>query len=644
MGAISLGWPTFGKERKRENETSPRQPAHSFSPIQSNSAAWPEHESDSGIGPEKRQNVPHSLFRWKWEILGMLLSLASTAASIVLLAVFDGRRVDSFHAPFSLNTFVSILAQASRTSLAFGVGSGLGQAKWNIFTRRHGSLTLFQAFDEASKGPWGSLNLMYHLRSWSLAILGAAVIVTLLTIEPLVQASITQDGILDKDFSNLASKTTITRATNYSVASFNLTESDEDINGPGLELLITAYRGNSSSDSQTALPIFGCPTGNCTFGNFASIGVCSSCVDVSYKINSTLQYSTTKNKTSITAIYKLPYPNSAGVISVLSDNPFGNDTDGGQGPAYVADVSAYPERTWSFQETGNQTTIVVWSTLQYAIDHASTLSNWNTTAIRATECALSFCTKVYSASVAEGILKETLVASVTHREPDSFQLYNTSTSVPAEIRNSTGFEGDTQYARSDLQLFITDDEARSLNLTSDEGLRFNITQDAVSNTVYSLTNTAYNVRQIQNFVGSAKDLNATFKTLADNISLYLRNEAHNRSGSAHYGTAHKWAFHYRIRWEFLIPPLVLTLAGCFFVLYTIWETRSLGLMAWKESTLATLAHGLDALTRAKMREAYLDNTEDKSAREILVKAEKFRGGIELCETYPGVNSRVTSRA
>ncbi|KAJ3565772.1 hypothetical protein NPX13_g7372 [Xylaria arbuscula] len=605
MGAISLRWPSFGKEKKRENETSPRQPAHSFSPIQSNSAAWLEHESDSGIGPEKRQNVPHSLFRWKWEIMGMLLSLASTAASIVLLAVFDGRRVDSFHAPFSLNTFVSILAQASRTSLAFGVGSGLGQAKWNIFTRRHGSLTLFQAFDEASKGPWGSLNLMYHLRSWSLAILGAAVIVTLLTIEPLVQASITQDGILDKDFSNLASKTTITRATNYSVASFNLTESDEDINGPGLELLITAYRGNSSSDSQTALPIFGCPTGN--------------------------------------SIYKLPYPNSAGVISVLSGNPFGNDTDGGQGPAYVADVSAYPERTWSFQETGNQTTIVVWSTLQYAIDRASTLSNWNTTAIRATECALSFCTRVYSASVAEGILKETLVASVTHREPDSFQLYNTSTSVPAEIRNSTGFEGDTQYARSDLQLFITDDEARSLNLTSDDGLRFNITQDAVSNTVYSLTNTAYNVRQIQNFVGSAKDLNATFKTLADNISLYLRNEAHNKSGSAHYGTAHKWAFHYRIRWEFLIPPLVLTLAGCFFILYTIWETRSLGLMAWKESTLATLAHGLDALTRAKMRESYLDNTEDKSAREILVKAEKFRGGIELCETYPGVNSKGTSR-
>ncbi|KAK5626582.1 hypothetical protein RRF57_002297 [Xylaria bambusicola] len=69
-------------------------------------------------------------------------------------------------------------------------------------------------------------------------------------------------------------------------------------------------------------------------------------------------------------------------------------------------------------------------------------------------------------------------------------------------------------------------------------------------------------------------------------------------------------------------------------MYTIWETQSLELMAWKESTLATLAHGLDALTRAKMREAYLDSTEDRSAKDILVRAEKFRGGIELCEVPP----------
>lgn len=96
----------------------------------------------------------------------MVLSLSSFAASIVLLAVYDGQRVDSWNAPFTLNTFLSILAQTSRTSLAFGVGSSLGQAKWNVFSRRSGNLALFGAFDEASKGPWGSLSLLYHLRSW----------------------------------------------------------------------------------------------------------------------------------------------------------------------------------------------------------------------------------------------------------------------------------------------------------------------------------------------------------------------------------------------------------------------------------------------------------------------------------------------
>ncbi|KAI0503178.1 hypothetical protein F5B22DRAFT_561632 [Xylaria bambusicola] len=114
---------------------------------------------------ERKPFLRQSLFRWKWEILGMLLSLASLTALIILLAVQDGRRMDSWTTLFTLNTFVSVLAQTSRTSLAFGVGSSLGQAKWNLFNRRPGNLVQFEAFDEASKGLWGSLSLMYRLHS-----------------------------------------------------------------------------------------------------------------------------------------------------------------------------------------------------------------------------------------------------------------------------------------------------------------------------------------------------------------------------------------------------------------------------------------------------------------------------------------------
>lgn len=159
MGVVPLRWPSLlGKPRhetRKESDTSARQQAPSFMPIQ-----------NPGIESEQNQNVRKRLSRWKWEIMGMVLSLLSFSASVVLLAVFNGQRVDSWTAPFTLNTFISILAQTSRTSLAFGVGSSLGQAKWNTFTTRHGNLALFEAFDEASKGPWGSLSLMYHLRSW----------------------------------------------------------------------------------------------------------------------------------------------------------------------------------------------------------------------------------------------------------------------------------------------------------------------------------------------------------------------------------------------------------------------------------------------------------------------------------------------
>ena len=128
-------------------------------------------DNASYYGSQDTQSFRLSLSGWKWEIAGVILSLSSFAASIILLAIFNGQRVDSWAAPFSLNTFISILAQTSRTSLAFGVGSALAQLKWNVFTTRSGNLALFEAFDEASKGPWGSLNLLYRLRSWYVLVL-----------------------------------------------------------------------------------------------------------------------------------------------------------------------------------------------------------------------------------------------------------------------------------------------------------------------------------------------------------------------------------------------------------------------------------------------------------------------------------------
>ena len=402
-------------------------------------------------------------------------------------------------------------------------------------------------------------------------------------------------------------------------------------------VLTAAYMAGSASDLTTNGPYMKCPTGNCTFGNYASLSICSSCADVSYQL-----------KKSSYVAGGTPYTD----YTLWEDQLGLSNTDGLRNPldrnhdqwrmASTSDI----DKTQAFKSKVSNTTLVVTGIILSQPDFLNNMSAWNTTFPKAMECALYYCTNVYSSSVLDGTLNEAFVGSVSHRVAGSYYAppYNGNLSSshygwawrPHALSQSLDYD----YPRSDLQLSITEKEAESLGLAESRELRFNVSQAAM----YSIKKAIMTAlggedRSVSDGVGRAKPLILgrprdpidAFRALAESITLYIRDQGYK--SSAHDGISYKWVLHYRIRWEFLTLPLLLTVAGCFFILYTIWETQSLGLMVWKESTLATLAHGLDALTRAKMREAYLDHTEENSAREIFVKVERFWGGIELCEVH-----------
>lgn len=120
-----------------------------------------EADYDDGKRPAEYQ-----LQRWQWkfETSLLFLSACSLVAIIVLLAVENGRTLNSWRFYFSLNTVVSVLGTISRASLASSVGSCIAQEKWNWFRKRQDSLHLFDRFDSASRGPLGSLKLLCWLK------------------------------------------------------------------------------------------------------------------------------------------------------------------------------------------------------------------------------------------------------------------------------------------------------------------------------------------------------------------------------------------------------------------------------------------------------------------------------------------------
>lgn len=102
---------------------------------------------------------------WAWEIAALCLSISTVSILVTLLVCVDGTPLDQWNFFISLNALISILAAVSRASLGFTISSCLAQAKWNWFRKRSDSLIGFDRFDDASRGPWGSLWLIIWLRT-----------------------------------------------------------------------------------------------------------------------------------------------------------------------------------------------------------------------------------------------------------------------------------------------------------------------------------------------------------------------------------------------------------------------------------------------------------------------------------------------
>ncbi|KAK8041249.1 hypothetical protein PG994_014256 [Apiospora phragmitis] len=169
---------------------------------------WTQKEEDIDHHPRQQRRATGLWADWKWELFLLLLSILSFVATAVTLYHLSGNSLESWGGFFlGPNTLVSILAAVSKTSLAFAVSSCVAQAKWNWYRRGQDNLLVFERFDQASKGPWGSFRLLgaIWMRHWS--ALGALIILVLLAYEPFLQTIITQYGVLDFDHSYIQATT-----------------------------------------------------------------------------------------------------------------------------------------------------------------------------------------------------------------------------------------------------------------------------------------------------------------------------------------------------------------------------------------------------------------------------------------------------
>ena len=125
-------------------------------------------------------------------------------------------------------------------------------------------LILESAFEDASRGPMGSISLLFRLQGQTVASLGAAILILMLAFEPFVQQ------ILSYPTERIR---TATNAPAAAVPRVKYYKDFMDLN----ELTGAYYLGLWTKDFNIEPT---CPSGNCTWPSYKSLGICSQCSDV----------------------------------------------------------------------------------------------------------------------------------------------------------------------------------------------------------------------------------------------------------------------------------------------------------------------------------------------------------------------------
>ncbi|KAI1117221.1 hypothetical protein F5Y14DRAFT_403575 [Nemania sp. NC0429] len=600
---------------------------------------------------------------WAWECASLILSAIAVVALIILLAYVDGLRLKDWKGPVSPNVMVSILSAIARASLGFAISSCIGQHKWNWLRKRPDSLLAFERFDDASRGPWGSFWLILSVRVFHWVAVGAVVTVALLAFEPFMQAIISFSGgidaahdrsvarlgrsdILDAGIFAASGPIAVNPVqllpSNKTVSLYQRLRSQADL-GMISAIYNGFYETSSMPKPATSLPV--CPTANCTWSPTTTLAVCSMCNNISSHIQRNLISSGDNLGTN--KGLRLPYDERWTEISLPYFNLTNSSGSNGTWTDGVAFMSATrvdnPHDTVSFRNTG--TIITAIGVLKAAEDFEKGVLLWEHAPATAIECALLFCIRAYNSSVINGVLAEDTIASWAERDFTSYALDTAENT--AEVADIAAFDKWSNYSlysrygdrfRGDLVLFIPPDDVKRYGLPDNVSTRFNISQAAIASTVKFVNDDFFakhmawplggdidNTPPISEALYKSTNLTNTFERAASSLTTWIR----NTSNVTHAGIVQEWVIRVKVEWPYITLPLLAFVAGVIFCIFSMFETRKLGLDPWKTDMIATLTHSVDAETRAQLRHAYRNGHLDKTAKAMIVTFTDAGGGLEI---------------
>jgi hypothetical protein len=621
-----------------------------------------------------------SLFwEWWWEIGAALLSVISMSLIATLLFYINDTPLKNWILPIQPNSLLAALTTIAKTALLVPVASCIGQLKWRHFAQHPRPLNQLQILDDASRGPWGSLILIYHFlfRVNALILIGLTVCSILaLGIDPSAQQIIVFEP---QEVKQASAEVTTSRASayysrRYDVAEqsqMNMTELSQLF--PGVKLCMCVLKSceckatkrykqdNQQERTKDSLklqasiynaligsipqPFYTCPEPalSCAWDEFSTLGICSNFREITTSVTQNCsyenwiddRYGTPENMTLMHC--DLWYPGDG------QDPPYSNTNPNPTPVTYFNSnlTGGLWTNAFSISRANTSASIgSIWITKVKAFEKSSETTN--ITNFESFVSDLFWCEKRFNGATASlqgmtsSLKNETAWAGLdgsgtSSQDPENLSaggslvayLFNLDSSSPYNISTRTYYSM-TKYLDLLMGANLNSDGFGDI-ISTDGGIV--VSEPGITSSKFALSKFMW-ANDVEEFThGLASLLNAQMlDPYGDNM---------NVTTISGYMVLNE--IHIRVRWVWLTLPLFETLFTCVALAITIFLCWGQPLL--KNSAIALLIYGLSGWSQEDLRMPMPKTSDelDKLAGLMTAQLGTDNGGSVRFIRYPRPN-------
>ncbi|KAH7066808.1 hypothetical protein BKA63DRAFT_128162 [Paraphoma chrysanthemicola] len=534
---------------------------------------------------------------WWWELGSVFLSLTCFIAIVVTLLIIQDKALSSWHSAIAPNALISTLATVSKASLMLAVAACISQIKWLYLRNSTRSLHDIQVFDDASRGPLGALELITRLNikeafghrsggaGW--AFWASILTILALALDPFAQQILSFP--LRSVPMTTGPRASISTAQIYDTgvigASTQSSQKNVDWAMQG-----AVMNGLYTLDSPVS---FTCMTANCTWPTFYTIGICSSCTNVTEKVNATCSRGGYGGGQSC----NYTFPSRFNLSSSRWTSSGDRRVTTLKSIARAGDTGDSRNRTDWLVDTG----II---RISNSISDTSTFGTYEQP--EAFECRLSWCAKRYSSvNVSNG--------SISTPDVHSWPL-----TTPNKVHDG--------YGRRMFPFEVAAPDFDGPNRTFTINANDHTTLAGwLAGTFLNTSNQEATARALY----LQADLPQTFANMATSMTNKIRD---GRNGTIVYGTAFREETYIHVSWPWLILPGVVVLMGVVLLGASIVLSRGEKDGLWRNSVLAVLFTRLGGWEQETLRVGRWSEIGDQ-AKSMRGRLERTgQGGLDFVRT------------